>query len=702
MQIREYSSPLSLAPVALDARKTLPRNVNQFRPNATRLKDWVRLDPVAAAMGLALVLCAGLHLANVLRGWDHTLLDAYGFRQCQTAFSTTLLRQEGFKLAYETPVFGPPWSIPMEAPVYQFIVAALSNGLGSPLEATGRAVSVCFFYASLWPILSILGSLGVNRLGRLFALLFLLSAPHYVFWSRTFMIESTALFLSLLNAALTARAIDGDRRRRVILGAVAAGILGALTKITTFSVCFGFSTLYFLWRHFGRRPATPGKLSRTASLFCLVTLLPLTCGYVWVKYGDHLKRQNPTPMARVIDSTNLTTFNFGTWHQRTTAEFWQAMENYGVRHITTSLWPWLIILLGVALIPRARIPALVLFAAFCSGPLVFGNLYAVHDYYWYANSVFLLMALAVPLGEAADIPGRARSGAATLALLVCLNGWVGYFRSDYFILQNKDETYLHDLGAVVHRHTAERDVIMVIGFDWSSALPYYAQRRAIMPWVKGFETAAGTIQAVRALPQENRQLGLLAVSGQSRHDPAFLKTVTALYGFAEKPFFDDGRTVLFAPQAGLPAKVSTLLGLHQVSLNAPMPVVEMFEDGRQVWRLHAPSRVELTLPPTARGIDLWYGLAKLTYSNGGQTDGASFKIILVQTDGSQKILLHKLLEPKTRTIDQGLHHAEFDFPSTRDARLILETGSNNSSDWDWAVWSKVNVKQALGDTRSRY
>jgi hypothetical protein len=40
-------------------------------------------------------------------------------------------------LAYETPVWGYPWSIPMEFPIYQWIVA-LFGLIGIPIETAGR------------------------------------------------------------------------------------------------------------------------------------------------------------------------------------------------------------------------------------------------------------------------------------------------------------------------------------------------------------------------------------------------------------------------------------------------------------------------------------------------------------------------------------------------------------------------------------
>ena len=51
------------------------------------------------------------------------ILDEYGFRQTQTAITSYYFIQDGFKLAYETPAVGYPWSIPFEFPIFQALVA---------------------------------------------------------------------------------------------------------------------------------------------------------------------------------------------------------------------------------------------------------------------------------------------------------------------------------------------------------------------------------------------------------------------------------------------------------------------------------------------------------------------------------------------------------------------------------------------------
>ena len=98
----------------------------------------VRLERLLLGL-LALALLFALTL--LCRGLFKPLVDSYDARQTQTALTTFWLMQGGPIFAYETPVVGYPWSIPLEFPVYQIVVASVS-GAGIPLDAAGRIVRV--------------------------------------------------------------------------------------------------------------------------------------------------------------------------------------------------------------------------------------------------------------------------------------------------------------------------------------------------------------------------------------------------------------------------------------------------------------------------------------------------------------------------------------------------------------------------------
>ncbi len=126
----------------------------------------------------------------VSQAWNASILDRYEFRQVQTALSAFWVIQDGFRLDYLTPIFGPPWSIPMEFPIYQWSIAALVGLTHMPLEQAGRLLSVLFFVATLPAVYDLLALAGLSASRRLLALALILSAPVYLFYTRTVMIET--------------------------------------------------------------------------------------------------------------------------------------------------------------------------------------------------------------------------------------------------------------------------------------------------------------------------------------------------------------------------------------------------------------------------------------------------------------------------------------------------------------------------------
>src|SRR5262249_7120126 len=146
---------------------------------------------VPALFGI-LVLAFLFALAVLCVGLFQPLLDQYQFRQTQTALTSYWLMRGGPIFAYETPVLGFPWSIPFEFPVYQIIVALLSQ-TGVPLDAAGRIVSFVFFVGCLWPMRVLFRALQFDDVAFPCAAVLFLLSPLYLYWGRTFMVETCAL-----------------------------------------------------------------------------------------------------------------------------------------------------------------------------------------------------------------------------------------------------------------------------------------------------------------------------------------------------------------------------------------------------------------------------------------------------------------------------------------------------------------------------
>ena len=147
------------------------------------------------------------------RGWNNSILPTgTSSASCRPATSAPMwMKEAGYRLDYETPLFGPPWSIPMEFPVYQWVVATASRRvLGTPLEQTARGVGVFFLLATLPAVYGLAGFFGLTPSRRLLVASAVLASPTYLFYSRTFMIETTAVCFSAWFLYALGRAVRDD------------------------------------------------------------------------------------------------------------------------------------------------------------------------------------------------------------------------------------------------------------------------------------------------------------------------------------------------------------------------------------------------------------------------------------------------------------------------------------------------------------
>jgi hypothetical protein len=120
----------------------------------------------------------------------------------------------------------PPWTIPFEFPVYQYLTEVSVRLLGTDVIPTARFVSVAFFFATLVVLWQLLGELEVKPVHRLVFESLIVVSPLYVFWSRCFMIESTAAFLSMAYLYRVLRAL----RLKAWSFAVAASVFGTARR----------------------------------------------------------------------------------------------------------------------------------------------------------------------------------------------------------------------------------------------------------------------------------------------------------------------------------------------------------------------------------------------------------------------------------------------------------------------------------------
>jgi hypothetical protein len=434
---------------------------------------------------LAVVLVASLWAMT--RQWEKPLLDLHSFRQTQTAISAYYMGKDpGMFFNYITPVLGKPWQIPMEVPIYQWIVARWHTISGMGLDQSGKLVSIAFWLACLWPVWRLLELLGFAVPQRCAMGIVIFSSPLYLYWGRAFLIETTGLLLSL---GMVACAVSGYQRNssRSLVAALAFGIAAALCKVTTWVPAVGVTGLLILFSE-GLPRFRDWKWVLT---WCAILVLPIFPVKLWFAYGDTVKWPNPfVQKLSISSSATQRDWNFGTLQQKLDPTTWEHIW----RHVTDQLLvpfpvigPFLMVfvLVGGAIASPKRIPLILIFlAGFASGPVVFTNLYFEHSYYWCANGIWLLLAVGTALAGIWECqPGRVwpRAVALVLALTIAVSGFVAWSQRFFPILQSLPTCEQFDAAwcKPVQQFVPPGRTILIVGNDWNPNSLYYAERKGL-------------------------------------------------------------------------------------------------------------------------------------------------------------------------------------------------------------------------------
>ncbi len=481
---------------------------------------------------LVFVACLSFALWAFSVRWHGLLTDSHAFRQTHTAISAYYMVDHFPKLAYETPVLGPPWSIPFELPVYQWVVAGIVSALHTPLDQTARFVAALFFLMTLLPANQLLKCMGVVSSARFICLALLLISPFYEFWSRTCMIESTALFLAMSYLALAAHYLQRPQWNAALLCA-GFGVLAGCVKVTTFfpflaagSLMIAVRTLQALQSSSYLRAALVG-----VGRLCLLAGIPVLAVYGWTRFADATKAANP--LGAHLTSAHLAAWNFGTLGQRQSMETWTRIFGRINQCFGSNLGVLCIAGLGLCLARRRHWECLFCVLLYAVTPLVFTNLHFVHDYYQYANLIFLVAALGFVITGMMEAGGNARPLVPVL-LAVVIASSVSYYFQDYYVRQRINNRFHEPIWNCVQRVTEPEEVVMILGCDWSSEIPYYSRRRALMfpPW-EPFEACVAQCQRV---VQANRKVGALVVRKPScQFDQAQLQQLIDTTGLATQP-----------------------------------------------------------------------------------------------------------------------------------------------------------------------
>ena len=446
-----------------------------------------RTEGVSSWLKLITALVAIFAVTITLRYVSQPLLEAHPFRQTQTALTAYWLLHEGWHLAYQTPVAGYPWAIPFEFPIYQTLAALIVRLGGFPLDAVGRLLSFAFLIGCAWPAVGITRRLALPREAVWVFCALLWSSPHYLFWGRSFLIETAALFFAFASIPYALDLLKASPAPSAVLLCAFFATLAGLQKVTTgvpVTIVLGCIWLIGWVRREGLRLPSIRGIAAPVCAFGL----PILVSAAWNVYADAVKAANP--FGAQLTSSALSAWNWGTFQQRLALSthldvFWTRM------FVPNAGGPLGVALLAGALawpgIPRLRTHVSVALSMFVLPVLMFANLHNVHDYYQTSCLLFMIgaVALTVAVWVPSVIPHRPAVPALTL-MLVASN--LMAFRVGYGQVMQMEFDVAHHrtlaVAKVLRDYTPSASGFVAFGFDWSSELTYYAQRKSFT--VPGF------------------------------------------------------------------------------------------------------------------------------------------------------------------------------------------------------------------------
>lgn len=415
--------------------------------------------------------CFLFHLWGVLQGLH---LPAESSKEANTAMTVYWLLHGSPWLAYETPVLGPPWSTPMEFPVFHWIIAIACKIFRTPLEETGRAISVLSFYLSMIPAWHILRNLGVGKNARFAFLAVYLASPVYILFSRGFLLE---VFCVGLGLSAIAFGLQFQRKPSWTSGALTAvfASLCALSKAMTFvGIVYGMAAI--LYGQPSRR-----RIKSYFPLAFLFLAIPAVTLLGWIHYSNEVKALNP--MAGFLNAQAMRTWYLGTLDDR--LKIWDFVVQFFFRGSTTDAFgqrAFFLLMLGALFFERTYWKRfLVCIGLYLATAYTFIKLYTAigHSYYRTASIFYLVACVGFFIQgwiEKKDV----RRPIGVFLLVLCVAGCVYQYGRDHLKKQLWTDTALTKFSKKIEAATREGSVLLIFGFDWNPSMAYQANRQSVM------------------------------------------------------------------------------------------------------------------------------------------------------------------------------------------------------------------------------
>jgi 4-amino-4-deoxy-L-arabinose transferase-like glycosyltransferase len=410
---------------------------------------------------------------------NQKLLELHSFRQTQTAWTALIFHQQGIDLFHsKLPVLGPPWELPFEFPLFQAIASQVMNFL--PTDPAMRVTGLAFFVVTAIVTWRLVARLAGEVTGLVCLIVFSTSGLALL-WSRTSMIEYFVTAASVGGLYFLIRWHERATWRWYAL-AMFVGIIAMLVKPTT-AVLYLPAILVLGLTTWRAKDRVFHSMRRYWIEIGAVIAVPLAFGQAWTMWADSIKAAQQFTADQT--SAALWTWNYGTIAQRMDPGTWDLIGQRlhdlvfgGLPLVWTAL-----AIFGCLWLPRYRAFALTWVLSAALGPLVFINLYWVHDYYLIALSP--MAAAGIAFGFRWLLVEWRFVVPAILAAALAVSWVVGIKDSQHYwgiqFWQTGGGEDHAEAAAYIDARSQSTDLVVVTGREgWIPATLYYAQRWGLM------------------------------------------------------------------------------------------------------------------------------------------------------------------------------------------------------------------------------
>lgn len=440
-----------------------------------------------------------ISLASILVRLPYLNDIAYWWRSAQTLLTTYWMDKEGIQLLnYQTPLYGPPWQVPFEFPLYQAICAFLSKVWLHNIVLASHLISLLFFYLSAVLLFLLCNQYFKNTKISSLILVVYLWNPFDVRYSTEILIDYAALAFALGFLYFLKRWLDNRNNGLFAVLCLVSGSLCALVKVTTIPMIIPLALL-LVSRNLASMFLQPGKKislnshlktlrSNNAFLITLIGIafIPLILLIVWTHYTDAIKNLNV--FTQWLTSANLKDWTYGTLSQKTSLINWLYWFWFICFQVIPGIWVFFPI---IALVERdlktslSRDLIISALSGIILGIFIFFNLYH-HEYYYI--SITAWMAVLAGFGIYAFIKkfaygNRIRMMIAAVVLLGLALSTIFKINENRSIVEREIVAFLNTqipYADSIRNATPENQNVVSVQGDWYPMTLLFAERKGLV------------------------------------------------------------------------------------------------------------------------------------------------------------------------------------------------------------------------------